>query len=61
MLTVLGWICGGVSLAVGVWLFVAFIDWLGDIGGGFTEEQARKQTRRWLARQQPPGSTGEKP
>ena len=60
-MTVLGWIIAGIGLAVGVWLFIAFLDWLGDIGSGFTPEQAQRQTRRWLARQQPPGSTEEKP
>ena len=57
----IGWVIGGIGLAVGVWLFVAFIDWLGDIGTGFTPEQARRQTRRWLARQPQRGSTAEKP
>lgn len=61
MLTFLGWIVGGIGLVIGVWLFVAFLDWLGDIGSGFTEEQARKQTRRWLERQQRHGSTEGKP
>lgn len=61
MLTILGWIAGGLGIAIGVWLFVAFLDWLGDIGSGFTEEQARLQTRRMLEREQQRGSTAEKP
>ena len=43
MLTFLGWIVGGFGLAIGVWLFVAFLDWLGDLGQEITEEQARRQ------------------
>lgn len=61
MLTILGWIVGGLGLAIGVWLFIAFLDWLGDIGSGFTEEQAKRQTRRWLERERQRGSTEEKP
>lgn len=70
-MTLLGWIAGGIGLAVGVWFFVAFLDWLGDIGSGFTAEQAREQTRRWLRQYQAlqppqskprrPGSTGVTP
>jgi len=51
------WILEGVGLAVGVWFFLVFLDWIGDIGSGFTEEQARRQTRRWLEHKRPPEST----
>ncbi len=46
MLTLLGWIVGGFGLAIGVWFFLIFLDWLGDIGQDITEEQARERWRR---------------
>jgi hypothetical protein len=66
MATVLGWIVGGFGLAVGVWFFLIFLDWIGDWGQDITVEQARIQSRRmhlrWLKEQrQQRGSTAEKP
>ncbi len=66
MLTLLGWIVGGFGLAIGVWFFLIFLDWIGNIGQDITEEQARAQSRkmhlRWLREQsRPRGSTVEKP
>lgn len=66
MLRVLGWIAGGFGLAVGVWFFLIFLDWIGNIGQDITEEQARTQARkmhlRWLQEQrQRRESTAEKP
>lgn len=66
MLTVLGWIAGGFGLALGAWLFVIFLDMLGDIGGGMTKKQVREHERtmallRSRAPRQPPESTEEKP
>ena len=65
-MTFVGWIVGGFGLAIGVWFFLIFLDWLGDLGQDITEEQAKIQSRkmhqRWLrAQPQPPGSTEEKP
>lgn len=59
-MTVIGWVVGGFALAFGVWMFVAFLDWLGDLGSGFTEEQARRQIRRSLERKQQSESTAAK-
>jgi hypothetical protein len=52
-------VVGGFALAVGVWLLLALLDWLSEIGAGFTPEQARRRTLRWLARQQPHESPAE--
>lgn len=44
-MTLLGWILGGIGLAIGVWFFLIFMDWLTDLGQDITEEQARQQAR----------------
>jgi hypothetical protein len=45
-MTFLGWIVGGIGLVIGVWLLLAFVDWMGGWGTSLTEEQARKHLDR---------------
>lgn len=56
MTTFFGIVLGGLGLLFGVWLLLAFIDWLDWFTSRLTPEQARARTRQWLMQQGLPES-----